>query len=152
MDFKSPPMSLPVDKRSTAVQKSNPTSRTDEAFHSESESEFESDYPSSKPLPKSAVKHPAETEQNEILEPQRKKKKVDNGHQENGFVEEKIYVFSRFWSEEDEIAILKGMIEYKSSKGDYPYTDMGAFHDFIKKSLYINPSRKQLTDKISRFE
>ncbi|XP_059658504.1 probable transcription factor At2g01370 [Cornus florida] len=69
-----------------------------------------------------SVKRPVETsEQNEIPESKRKKRKVNNGRQA---IEEKKSVFSRFWSEEDEIAILKGMVEYKLSNRADPYTDM----------------------------
>ncbi|XP_059658506.1 uncharacterized protein LOC132304805 [Cornus florida] len=97
---------LPIDKRSLVVQKSNLTS-SEEDFYSESESK--SDCRSSKPLPKPIVKCPAKkSEQNEIPEPQRKKRNVNNGCQA---IEEKKSAFSRFWIEEDEIAILKGMVE-----------------------------------------
>ncbi|XP_059624517.1 STOREKEEPER protein-like [Cornus florida] len=137
-----------VDK---TVQKSNSTS-SEEDSHSESESESEckSDCRSSKPLPKPAVKRPAETsEQNDIPERQRKKRKVDNGSQA---MEEKKSVFSRFWREEDEIALLMGMIQYKSSDGGDAYTDMGAFYEYIKNYLHVVPLRKQLTDKMGRLK
>ncbi|XP_057960577.1 probable transcription factor At1g61730 [Malania oleifera] len=61
-------------------------------------------------------------------------------------------LFKRLWSEDDEIAILKGVIEYKSKKGADPSADMNAFHAFIKKSLHVDATRGQLADKIRRLK
>ncbi|KDP25881.1 hypothetical protein JCGZ_22911 [Jatropha curcas] len=58
----------------------------------------------------------------------------------------------RLWSEDDEIAILHGLSQYKFEKGADPYADMGAFHDFIKKSLHVDVSKNQLIDKIRRLK
>ncbi|XWS68519.1 hypothetical protein CRYUN_Cryun04dG0097400 [Craigia yunnanensis] len=59
---------------------------------------------------------------------------------------------ARLWSEADEIAILKGMIEYKSKKGSDPYADSSGFHDFIKQSIQADVSKYQLTEKIRRLK
>lgn len=61
-------------------------------------------------------------------------------------------LFQRLWSEDDEIVILKGMIDYKTAKNESPSGDMGAFHEFIKKSLHVDVSRAQLVDKIRRLK
>ncbi|KAK1426442.1 hypothetical protein QVD17_15114 [Tagetes erecta] len=62
-------------------------------------------------------------------------------------------LFQRLWSEDDEIAILKGMIDYRTEKnGENPIVDMGAFHEFIKKSLHVDVSRGQLVDKVRRLK
>lgn len=62
-------------------------------------------------------------------------------------------LFQRLWSEDDEIAILKGMIDYKTEKnGENPIMDMGAFHEFIKKSLHVDVTRAQLVDKVRRLK
>lgn len=61
-------------------------------------------------------------------------------------------MFQRLWSEDDEIAILKGMIEYTSKKGVDPWNDMNLFHDFIKKSLHVDVSKTQLQDKVRRLK
>ncbi|XP_028087559.1 probable transcription factor At4g00390 [Camellia sinensis] len=37
-------------------------------------------------------------------------------------------LFQRLWSEEDEIVILKGMIEYTAKKGSNPLADVNAFY------------------------
>jgi hypothetical protein len=58
----------------------------------------------------------------------------------------------RLWGEEDELTVLKGMIEYGSKTGSDPYSDMGVFHEFIKKSLRVEVSKSQLMDKIRRMK
>ncbi|KAA8524560.1 hypothetical protein F0562_010983 [Nyssa sinensis] len=98
-----------------------------------------------------AAKRPAETEQNG-KESRTKKNKVSTGDDEDGVVEEKKSAINRLWSEDDEIVVLKGMIDYKSKKGADPYADMGAFHEFLKKLLHVDVSKNQLTDKIRRLK
>ncbi|KAJ0475560.1 putative transcription factor GeBP family [Helianthus annuus] len=61
--------------------------------------------------------------------------------------ESKKQLFQRLWSEDDEIVILKGMIDYKGENGENNNNiigDTGAFHEFIKKSLHVDVSRAQL--------
>ncbi|XP_023002944.1 probable transcription factor At1g61730 [Cucurbita maxima] len=65
-------------------------------------------------------------------------------------VDESKKLFQRLWSEDDEIAILKGMIDYSAKKGTDPALEMNSFHDFIKKSLHVDVTRAQLVDKIRR--
>ncbi|WMV26968.1 hypothetical protein MTR67_020353 [Solanum verrucosum] len=61
-------------------------------------------------------------------------------------------LFQRLWSEDDEIAILKGMTDYRSKKKADPVADLSAFHEFIKKSLHVDVSKAQLQDKIRRLK
>ncbi|CAK9320964.1 unnamed protein product [Citrullus colocynthis] len=67
-------------------------------------------------------------------------------------VDESKKLFQRLWSEDDEIAILNGMIDYSARKGADPALDMNAFHDFIKKSLHVDVTKAQLVDKIRRLK
>lgn len=59
-------------------------------------------------------------------------------------------LFQRLWSEDDEIAILKGVLDYTEKRGADPLTDAAAFHEFVKKSLHVDVSKNQLMDKIRR--
>ncbi|XP_022748819.1 STOREKEEPER protein-like [Durio zibethinus] len=59
---------------------------------------------------------------------------------------------SRLWSEADEVAILEGIIEYKSKKGSDPYADSSGFHDYIKQSIQAEVTKNQLTEKIRRLK
>lgn len=60
--------------------------------------------------------------------------------------------FQRLWSEEDEIIILNGMVEYYEKKGRNPTTSFDDFFDFIKGSLHIEVNRSQIFDKIRRMK
>ncbi|KAL6989096.1 hypothetical protein U1Q18_014847 [Sarracenia purpurea var. burkii] len=119
--------------------------------------------PRSKPsLATSAVKSSttaAKVENNSNRESKRPKRKavdVDKGVEEEMVKktgnDSKKQLFQRLWSEDDEIAILKGMIEYTAKKGADPVADMNAFHDFIKKSLHVDVSKTQLSDKVRRLK
>jgi uncharacterized protein YihD (DUF1040 family) len=61
-------------------------------------------------------------------------------------------LFQRLWTEEDEIALLQGIIDFIAEKGYDPSKDMNAFYDFIKRSLHFDVSMTQLKDKISRLK
>lgn len=61
-------------------------------------------------------------------------------------------LFQRLWSEDDEIVILQGMIDYRAKKKADPIADLNAFHEFIKKSIHIDVSKTQLQDKIRRLK
>ncbi|XP_057949983.1 probable transcription factor At1g61730 [Malania oleifera] len=58
--------------------------------------------------------------------------------------------FLRIWSDEDEIAVLEGMLGYKTQKGVLPSSNMNSFLIFIKKSLRLHVSKNQLSDKVRR--
>lgn len=61
---------------------------------------------------------------------------------------------ARLWSEPDELALLKGMIEFESKKGTDPMSDPHQFCEFIKKpkSLHLDVSERQIIDKIKRLK
>ncbi|XP_010241033.1 PREDICTED: STOREKEEPER protein-like [Nelumbo nucifera] len=61
-------------------------------------------------------------------------------------------LFQRLWSEDDELMILRGMVDYHSKKGADPWTDMVGFHEFIKKALHVDVNKNQLADKIRRLK
>ncbi|KAI4313132.1 hypothetical protein L6164_026139 [Bauhinia variegata] len=61
-------------------------------------------------------------------------------------------LFQRVWSEEDEIALLKGVAEYWEKNSADPCKVQNAFHDFIKESFNVNFSKSQLIDKIRRLK
>ncbi|XP_010275842.1 PREDICTED: STOREKEEPER protein-like [Nelumbo nucifera] len=123
--------------------------------------------PGSSPIPAlnsptrstTTVKRPVETDKEGNRDPKSKKKKVSDAD-ENGSLQgeetekkpgddAKKQLFQRLWSEDDEIIILKGIMDY-SKKGTDPWTDMAGFHEFIKKSLHVDVNKNQLADKIRR--
>ncbi|KAJ0792887.1 putative transcription factor GeBP family [Helianthus annuus] len=95
-------------------------------------------------------KRPAASSPATVNEKEAKKPK---SHASNSIEEEsKKQLFQRLWSEDDEIVILKGMIDYKGENNGNVIGDTGAFHEFIKKSLHVDVSRAQLVDKIRRLK
>lgn len=74
-----------------------------------------------------------------------KKKKVSNVPDEDV---KKGSGIQRIWSDDDEMALLKGMVEFQSKKGIDPIAEVAAFHEYIKNNLQIEVSTVQLTNKI----
>ncbi|KAK7331816.1 hypothetical protein VNO80_28557 [Phaseolus coccineus] len=60
----------------------------------------------------------------------------------------------RLWSEDDEIAILKGLADFTSKTGHDPLKFEGgnAFHAFLKKSLHVEVTSNQLKEKARRLK
>ncbi|XP_010430191.1 PREDICTED: probable transcription factor At1g61730 [Camelina sativa] len=56
--------------------------------------------------------------------------------------------FHRLWTEEDEIAVLQGMIDFKADTGKSPYEDSNGYYDFIKKDISFEVSKNQFMDKL----
>lgn len=56
--------------------------------------------------------------------------------------------FQRLWSEEDEISVLQGMIDFKADTGKSPYEDMDRFYELTSKSISFEASKIQFVDKI----
>ncbi|KAF8398676.1 hypothetical protein HHK36_014531 [Tetracentron sinense] len=143
-DFKVKPIiSKPMDDHDTAELKKPPTKSSLLPVATQIKSV-------------TAAKRPAENDK-EGKDSKRKKKKVldadeedDSGKKSGG--DPKKQLFQRVWSEDDEIVILKGMLDYSSKKGVDPMADVNAFHDFIKKSLHADVSKDQLINKIRRLK
>ncbi|XP_023544486.1 STOREKEEPER protein-like [Cucurbita pepo subsp. pepo] len=104
---------------------------------------------------RSSLKRPSETVR-EAKRPKSSEADADDGvvadDDSKKSVDESKKLFQRLWSEDDEIAILNGIIDYTAKKGADPALDMNAFHDFIKKSLHVDVTRAQLVDKIRRLK
>ncbi|XP_047319765.1 STOREKEEPER protein-like [Impatiens glandulifera] len=94
-------------------------------------------------LARSSTKRALESSSKENGSPKKRRGITSNGAEEKSGT-------NRLWSENDQIAILKGMIDYQSNNGSDPLTDAAAFHDMMKKSLNVDVSRGQMVDKIRR--
>ncbi|KAK3008580.1 hypothetical protein RJ639_014579 [Escallonia herrerae] len=102
------------------------------------------------PTPLAGSKRPAESEPKGTHSTKKKVEAVGSGSA--AMPEDPKKLFQRLWSEDDEIAMLKGMIEYTAKKGADPVVDMNVFYDFIKKSLHFDCSKTQLADKVRRLK
>ncbi|XP_074272084.1 uncharacterized protein LOC141595992 [Silene latifolia] len=133
---------------------------------SESESESDDDTPPPPPPPKPTTttkqprskpptpKRPAQSDNSSKGSEKRPKKDSSStGPSATTSATPGKVLFQRLWSDEDEIVILKGMIEYKEKKGVDPMTHVDDFLDFIKKSLHVADANKaQIMSKVRRLK
>ncbi|KNA02725.1 hypothetical protein SOVF_215960, partial [Spinacia oleracea] len=61
-------------------------------------------------------------------------------------------LFQRVFSEDDEIEILKGMIEYRAKRGADPMFEIDDFYGFVKKSVHVDVNKGQIVDKVRRLK
>ncbi|GMJ05379.1 hypothetical protein like AT1G61730 [Hibiscus trionum] len=119
-----------------------------------------SNKPVASPIRASSSKRPGEVEQDAKEAKRPKKKAGEEGTIMTPAVEEvkktgedaKKQLFQRLFSEDDEIALLRGMLDYSAKKGADPCADMNAFYDFVKKSIHTDVTKAQLMDKIRRLK
>lgn len=150
----------------TVIPSSNKGSDNESGSGSDSESESDSfNDKSSPPSPslsaytiKPIASKPMEPKKSTAAKPINSKKRkvvasssaITNGDDEDS--KKHTGGVSRLWSDENELAVLKAMIEYKSKKGLDPISDMGDFHEFIKKNVSVEVSKNQVVDKIRRMK
>ncbi|KAF3644583.1 putative transcription factor [Capsicum chacoense] len=60
--------------------------------------------------------------------------------------------FQRAWSEEEEIAILQGHLNYSFLKNSEPSSNYGAFLTFVKDDLQTETNKTQLQHKLTRLK
>ncbi|KAJ7968385.1 mediator-associated protein 1 [Quillaja saponaria] len=101
---------------------------------------------------RSAAKRPNESSPQVRNSKRAKKNEVQVAEDSKKSGDETKKLFQRLWSEDDELAVLKGMVEFKVKKGADSSADPNAFHDFIKKSLHVDVSKGQMMDKIRRLK
>ncbi|ONH94190.1 hypothetical protein PRUPE_7G003400, partial [Prunus persica] len=113
------------------------------------------------PAARARSKRPSESDPKDSKRPKKKKipeldEEPDQAREETkkagGDDLKKLLLLQRIWSDDDEITILEGMIDYYTKQGVHPNADMFAFHDFMKKSLKADVNKTQLQDKIRRLK
>lgn len=60
-------------------------------------------------------------------------------------------MFQRLFSETDEVALLQGVVDFTSTKGD-PYEDSDAFCVYVKKLIDFNATKSQIVTKLQRLK
>ncbi|GAU27946.1 hypothetical protein TSUD_146610 [Trifolium subterraneum] len=133
---------------------STPISNPKPVATSESGSQSESEPLGS--TPRSGTKRSLDT--NNANGSSKKEKTVSalGGSDENDEMEEDVRLIGddskksshRLFSEEDELAILKGLAIFTSETGKDPLNDSTDFHSFVKKSLCAEATSQQLKRKI----
>ncbi|KAK9732786.1 hypothetical protein RND81_04G022100 [Saponaria officinalis] len=65
-------------------------------------------------------------------------------------------LFQRLWTDEDEIELLQGFLDFTASRGGATasghYHDTGAFYDQIKNKLQLDFNKNQLVEKLRRLK
>lgn len=64
------------------------------------------------------------------------------------FQETKKNYFQRVWTEEDEITVLQGIIDYQNETGANPFDDKNALYELLKQSISFNVTKTQFSEKI----
>ncbi|XP_076941312.1 GLABROUS1 enhancer-binding protein-like [Bidens hawaiensis] len=76
---------------------------------------------------------------------------VNNNINNNNNGEKKL-LFQRLWSEENEVELIQGMIDYVKAKGKDPAADVNDFHEFVKQSLHVDVNDRQMLAKARRLK
>ncbi|KAG2307944.1 hypothetical protein Bca4012_083100 [Brassica carinata] len=157
--LEDPPMasSSSEEEDEDAVANSSSEEEEEEEEETDSESEVE---PVANPL----VKPPADSNKVETSsKPETKKRSSDTDEGKakrvkrvsrdddktsTGVEETKKNSFQRVWTEEDEVAVLQGIIDFKNETGSSPYDDKNALYDLVKKSVSFDVTKTQFMEKI----
>ncbi|XP_044499336.1 probable transcription factor At5g28040 [Mangifera indica] len=61
-------------------------------------------------------------------------------------------LFQRLWTDEDEIELLQGFLDYTSQRGNAHHHDTALFYDQIKSKLQVDFNKNQLVEKLRRLK
>ncbi|KAG6646397.1 hypothetical protein I3843_07G006900 [Carya illinoinensis] len=61
-------------------------------------------------------------------------------------------LFQRLWTDEDEIELLQGFLDYTTSRGSTHHNDTALFYDQIKSKLQLDFNKNQLVEKLRRLK
>ncbi|XP_019097944.1 PREDICTED: GLABROUS1 enhancer-binding protein-like 2 [Camelina sativa] len=81
----------------------------------------------------------------------KKRKKVKNSNNNNDKVISPMNS-NRIWNEEDELAILKGLVDYRAKTGYHTKIDWDAFYRYIGGSIHVKVTKDQLSSKIRKLK
>ncbi|KAK7356008.1 hypothetical protein VNO80_15274 [Phaseolus coccineus] len=61
-------------------------------------------------------------------------------------------LFQRLWTDEDEIGLLQGFLDYTAQRGSSHHNDTALFYDQIKSKLQLGFNKNQLVEKLRRLK
>jgi len=67
-------------------------------------------------------------------------------------VEDSRKLFQRLWTDEDEMELLQGFLDYTTQRGSSHHNDTAQFYDQIKSRLQLDFNKNQLVEKIRRLK
>nr|XP_023876556.1 probable transcription factor At1g61730 [Quercus suber]POF23370.1 putative transcription factor [Quercus suber] len=138
-----PLASKPMEPDPTPVKATKPRSKPSSARSSATTKKRPNGEAEATPSKRVKKKDPEPKSQDVVVSPSEDSKKGGGGGDEKK-------LFQRLWSDENEIELLKGMLDYTALRGADPAADAAAFFEFVKKSLHVEVTKAQLVDKMKR--
>ncbi|XP_047321254.1 probable transcription factor At3g04930 [Impatiens glandulifera] len=79
---------------------------------------------------------------------------IEKGAKPLAVFDESRRLFQRLWTDEDEIEILQGFLDYTKQRGNSAshHQDTSAFYDLIKSKLQLDFNKSQLVEKLRRLK
>lgn len=158
--------------KTTPPPKTNPKNNSAEDDEDEDEEETDTDEdeppPKTKPIEqtlksgtkpsiapaRSGTKRPAENndakQSNKKKTTEEKNKKKEKEPEEDDNNNNKKASFQRVFTEDDEVAILQGLVDFTAKSGNDPTKHLSAFYQIVKKSVHFKVTLDQLRDKVRR--
>ncbi|XP_058754262.1 probable transcription factor At3g04930 [Vicia villosa] len=84
--------------------------------------------------------------------PEPKRQRIDQVEEKKSSMEDSRKLFQRLWTDEDEIVILQGFLDYNANRGSAYHNDSASFYDQIKSKLQLDFNKSQLVDKLRRLK
>lgn len=86
--------------------------------------------------------------------PEERKQQPQQQQQQQQPLDESRRLFQRLWTDEDEIKLLKGFLEYTTQRGSsqHHHHDTALFYDQIKSKLQLDFNKNQLVEKLRRLK
>ncbi|CAK8572368.1 unnamed protein product [Lathyrus sativus] len=83
--------------------------------------------------------------------PEPKRQRIEQVEEKKS-MEDSRKLFQRLWTDEDEIVILQGFLDYNANRGSAYHNDSASFYDQIKSKLQLDFNKSQLVDKLRRLK
>ncbi|KAK4282869.1 hypothetical protein QN277_014195 [Acacia crassicarpa] len=80
-----------------------------------------------------------------------KRQRIDSGEEKKP-LDDSRRLFQRLWTDEDEIELLQGFLDYTTQRGSSHHNDTALFYDQIKSKLQIDFNKNQLVEKLRRLK
>ncbi|CAJ2631527.1 unnamed protein product [Trifolium pratense] len=84
--------------------------------------------------------------------PDSKRQRLDQIEEKKPPLEDSRKLFQRLWTDEDEMELLQGFLDYTTQRGSSHHNDTAQFYDQIKSKLQLDFNKNQLVEKIRRLK
>ncbi|XP_028790317.1 probable transcription factor At3g04930 [Neltuma alba] len=80
-----------------------------------------------------------------------KRQRIDSSEEKKP-LDDSRRLFQRLWTDEDEIELLQGFLDYTTQRGSSHHNDTALFYDQIKSKLQLDFNKNQLVEKLRRLK